>query len=52
MYDVGSKLLSGINSMYVDSLAFVRIKRGASERFRIDVVVSQGCIISQWLLNG
>ena len=28
MYDVGSKLLSRIKSMYVDSLACVRVKRG------------------------
>ena len=36
MYDVGGKLLSGIKSMYVDSSACVRIKRGESEWFRID----------------
>ena len=29
MYDVGDKLLSGIKSMYVNSLASVRVKRGA-----------------------
>ena len=28
MYDVGGKLLSGIKSMYVDSLACVRVKGG------------------------
>ena len=28
MDDVGSKLLSGIESMYVDSSACVRVKRG------------------------
>ena len=26
MYDVGGKLLSGIKSMYIDSLACVRVK--------------------------
>ena len=31
MHDVGAKLLSGIKSMYVDSLAFVRVKGGESE---------------------
>ena len=28
MYDVRGKLLSGVKSMYVDSLACVRIKKG------------------------
>ena len=28
MYDVGGKLLSRIKSMYVDSLACVRVKKG------------------------
>ena len=35
MYDVGVKLLGGIKSMYVDSLACVRVKEGESEWFRI-----------------
>ena len=28
MYDVGSKLLSGIKSMYIDSSDYVRVKGG------------------------
>ena len=36
MYDVGSKLLNGIKSMYVNSLAWVRVKGGKSECFRIN----------------
>ena len=36
MYDVVSKVLGRIKSMYVDSLACVRVKGGESERFRID----------------
>ena len=47
----GSKLLSGIKSMYVDSLASVRVKGGESKRLRIDSRVKQGCIISPWLFN-
>ena len=31
MYDVGGKLLDGIKSMYIDSLACVRVKGGESE---------------------
>ena len=36
MYDLGGKCLSGIKSMYDDSSACVRVKGGASERFRIE----------------
>ena len=36
MYDVGGKLLNGIKSMYVNSLARVRVRGGESECFRID----------------
>ena len=36
MYDVGGKLLNGIKSMYVNSLACVRVKGGESECFRIN----------------
>ena len=35
MYDMGGKLLCGIKSMYVESLACVRVKGGESEWFRI-----------------
>ena len=40
MYDVSSKLLNGIKSMYVNSLACVRVKGGESECFRINRGVS------------
>ena len=36
MYDVGSKLLSGIKNTYVDSLDYIRVKIGNREHFRID----------------
>ena len=45
MYDVGSKLLSGIKSMYVDSSACVEVKGAESEWFRIDSGVKPECII-------
>ena len=51
MYDVGDKLLGGIKSMYVDSLACVRVKVGVSEQFSIDNWVRQGFIMSPWLFN-
>ena len=40
--DVGDKLLVGINSLYVDSLACVRKKGGENEWLRIDSRERQG----------
>ena len=51
MYDVGSKLLSGIKSMHIDSLACVRVKEGVSEQFRKYSVVRHGCIVPSWIFN-
>ena len=48
---MGSKLLSGIKSMYVDSLACVIVKGGENNRFRMDSRVRQWCIMSPWLFN-
>ena len=36
MYDVGGKLLNGIKSVYVNSLACVRVKKCETECFKID----------------
>ena len=51
MYDVGGELLNGIKSMYVNSLACVRLRGGESECFRMDNGVRQVCIMSPWLFN-
>ena len=51
MNDVGGKLLSEINSMYADSLPYVRAKGSESEWFKIDIWAKQRCIISPWLFN-
>ena len=51
IYDVGGKLLNGIKSMYIKSLAFVRIKGGGSDYFKTDSAVRKIFIISPWLLN-
>ena len=51
MYDVGGKLLNGIKSVYVNSLAFVRIKACENESFRIDSGVREVCIMSPWFFN-
>ena len=45
----GSKLLGGIKSMYVDSLACVRVKGGEREWFRIDSGARQ--VMSPGLFN-
>ena len=45
-YDVGGKLFSGIKSMYVNSLACVRVKGGENECFRINSGVRHGCVMS------
>ena len=46
MYNVGRTLLNDIKSMYVNSLACVKVKEGESECFRIDCGVRQGFIMS------
>ena len=51
MYDACGKLLNGIKSMYVNRLAYFRVKGGECECFRVKSGVGQGCIISPWLLN-
>ena len=51
IYDVVGKVLSGIKSMYFDSLACVSVKGTERVWFRIDSGVRQGCIMSPWLFN-
>ena len=49
MYNVGGKLLNGINSMDVYSVVCVIVKGGDSECFRIDNGVRQRCITPVFL---
>ena len=49
IYDIGDKLLSGIKSMYVDSIACGRVKVSDNECFKIDSGVRQRCIMSPLL---
>ena len=44
MYDLGGKLSNGIKSIYVNSLACVRVKGSESECFMIDSGMRQMCI--------
>ena len=50
-YYVRGKQLSGIKSMYVDSLAYTRVKWGESEQFKMESGVRQGCVMFLWLFN-
>ena len=47
----GGKLLSGIKSIYAESLSSVIVKGDEREWFRIDSRVRQVCIISPRLFN-
>ena len=40
------KLLSGVKSMYVDSSASARVNGVENERFGINILVIQGCVMS------
>ena len=44
--------MNRVEGMYINSLAFVIVKGGENECFRIDNGVKQGCIISPKLFNG
>ena len=48
---MGGKLLNGIKSIYVNSLASVRVKGSESECCRIDSGMRKGCIMSLWIFN-
>ena len=51
MYDMDGKQLNGNKSIYVNILAYVRVKGGMSECFKIDRDVRQVYIMSLWLFN-
>ena len=46
MYDLGGKLVNGIKSKCVNSIAYVRVKGGESKCFGIHSGVSPGCIVT------
>ena len=51
MNGVGGKLLNGIKSAYVGSLACVTVKVCESDCFRVDSGVRHVCIMFPWLFN-
>ena len=51
MYDVGGKPLNVIKIMYANSLAYLGVKRGENDCFRIKSGGRQCCIMVLWLFN-
>ena len=51
MYDGSGKLFTDIKTIYVNSLACLRVKVDENECFQIDSGVRKGCIMSVWLLK-
>jgi hypothetical protein len=46
MYGAGGKILSAIKSMYEESMACVRICRKLRKKFKVDVGLRLGCVMS------
>jgi hypothetical protein len=51
MYGVGGKILGVIKNMYEESTVCVRIGRKLGRKFKVDVGLRQGCVMSPWLFN-
>ena len=51
VYGVGGKLLTAVQSFYVESRACVRVGNDVSEWFPVNVGLRQGCVMSPWLFN-
>jgi hypothetical protein len=51
MYGVGSKIISVTKSMYEESMVCVRIGRRFGRKFRVDMRLRQGCVMSPWLFK-
>jgi hypothetical protein len=51
MYGVGGKIPSAIKCMYEESMVCVRICRKLERKFKVDVGLRQGCVMSSLLFN-
>ena len=51
MYGVNGSLLKGIQSLYAESEACIRVCRKEGEGFGVKVGLRQGCVMSPWLFN-
>jgi hypothetical protein len=51
MYGVGGNVLRLIKTRYKESMVCVRIGEGLGRKFRVDMGLRQGCVMSTWLFN-
>lgn len=51
MYGIGGRLLSAVKSFYRNSRASVRVGKGESDWFEVNMGLRQGCVMSPWLFN-
>ena len=51
VHEVGGKLLTAVQSFYVDSRAFVWVGNEVREWFPVNVGLSEGCVMSPWSFN-
>ena len=51
MYDVGGKLLNGVKSIHVNSLAYLNVKRVERDYFGMERAVMQECVMSPRLFS-
>ncbi len=51
IYGVGGQLLKGIQALYREANARVRVGVKSSESSVVEVGVRQGCVMSPWLFN-
>ena len=51
VYGIEGKLLTAVQSFYVDSRACVRERNDVSEWFPVNVGLRPGCVMSPWLFN-
>ena len=50
VYGVEGKLLKAVKGFYINSRAYVRMGKDASEWSPVNVGLRQGCVMSPWLL--
>ncbi len=51
IYGVSGQILKGIQAIYREANASVRVGEKFSESFALEVGVRQGCVMSPWLFN-
>ena len=51
LYGVGGKLLKAVESFYIDSRSYVRVRNDVREWFPVNVGLRQGSAMPPWLFN-